>query len=81
MYMLLSPVLFTACDKEEDDVLPSTVRLSLALPEADLPVYTATRAGDDSIPKFSPKAKTSPYITTHNSARFKQIALTWPNSP
>ena len=50
MYMLLSPVLFTACDKEEDDVLPSTVRLSLALPEADLPVYTATRAGDDSIP-------------------------------
>ncbi len=48
--MLLSPVLFTACDKEEDDVLPSTVRLSLALPEADLPVYTATRAGDDSIP-------------------------------
>ena len=49
MYMLLSPVLFTACDKE-DVVLPSTVRLSLALPEADLPVYTATRAGDDSIP-------------------------------
>ena len=47
--MLLSPVLFTACDKE-DVVLPSTVRLSLALPEADLPVYTATRAGDDSIP-------------------------------
>ena len=46
--MLLSPVLFTACDKE-DDVLPSTVRLSLALPEADFPAYTPTRtAGSDS---------------------------------
>ena len=48
MYMLLSPVLFTACDKE-DDVLPSTVRLSLALPETDFPAYTPTRtAGSDS---------------------------------
>ena len=46
--MLLSPVLFTACDKE-DDVLPSTVRLSLALPEADFPAYTSTRTtGSDS---------------------------------
>ena len=48
MYMLLPPVLFTACDKE-DDVLPSTVRLSLALPEADFPAYTPTRTtGSDS---------------------------------
>ena len=48
MYMLLPPALFTACDKE-DDVLPSTVRLSLALPEADFPAYTPTRTtGSDS---------------------------------
>ena len=46
--MLLPPALFTACDKE-DDVLPSTVRLSLALPEADFPAYTPTRTtGSDS---------------------------------
>ena len=46
--MLLPLALFTACDKE-DDVLPSTVRLSLALPEADFPAYTPTRTtGSDS---------------------------------